>query len=572
MRKMFPFVTLLFVLLLALLGCQKQSTTNAKDEPVRITVLAQFVTSWTRNFNPYNSPISHATQGYGYEYLVLFNEMDNMKPIPWLAKSAVLDDDLQTIRVDLREGIRWSDGEPFTADDVVFTFADYPQKYPAIDRKGLWGENARLQDVRKTGDMSVEIVLTQKNAFAIPGLFNETPVVPKHIWQNIEDPNSAVIETPVATGPFTEVVQFGPQLFVMGRNPYYWKADELKIDEMVWPQFNSNDNAYDSLKAGKIDWAFVFIPDIENVYVAGNADNRYWFPSSDGVRIALNFQTKNENNRKAFTNLNFRRAVSLAMDRKSMMEIGAYGYVQGGNPASGLPPAFWNWRNKEADAIWEPYYRYDLDAARNELAEGGFADTDGDGFVENADGTTIEFDILVPSGWTDWVNNTQIAVDGLREIGINANVSTPEASSYSSVWQPGDFDAVFAGNSIQTTVQRFYEHTMHSRYQKTNLWWASNLTRYQNSELDSLIDQMALTSDAERQREIANEIELLYANQVIHIPLYYNGMWHLYNTARFSGWATEEDPFINPTVGNHDNKVYHLLRLRPLRPLRGVRE
>ena len=551
--------------LLVLLGCQKTNNTtkDAKDEPVRLTVLAQFVTSWTRNFNPYSSPIGHPIQGYGYEYLLLFNEMDGMKPIPWLAESVTLADDLQTIRIELRKGVQWSDGAPFRADDVVFTFDTYPKAHPEIDRKGFWGENARLQSVRKTGDLSVEMVLAQKNAFAIPSLFDETPIVPKHIWQNIDDPVSAVMENMIATGPFTEVVQFGPQLFVMGRNPYYWQADELKIDEMVWPQFNSNDNAYDSLKAGKIDWAFVFIPDIENVYVAGNPDNRYWFPANDGVRITLNFQTKNENNRKAFTNRNFRRAVSLAMDRKSMIEIGAYGYVEGGNPASGLPPVHWNWRNEEADAVWAQYYRYDLDAARNELAEGGFADTDGDGFVENADGSAIQFDILVPSGWTDWVNNTQIAVDGLREIGINANVSTPEAASYSAVWQPGDFDAVFAGNSIQPSVQRFYDHTMHSRYQNTNLWWASNITRYSNRELDRLIDQMALTNDAKQQQEIADQIELLYASEVIHIPLYYNGMWHLYNTARFSGWATEDDPFINPTVGNHDNKIYHLLRLRP---------
>ena len=564
MKKMFLFPMLLFVMFFALLGCQKQSTTNAKDEPVRITVLAGFENSWIKNFSPYNnSSMRNAILGFIHEYLMLFNEMDNMKPIPWLAKSAVLDDDLQTIRIELREGVRWSDGTPFSADDVVFSFGDYPKENPEIDRQGFWGESGKLQDIRKTGDLSVEIVLAQKNAFGIPFLLNEAAILPKHIWQGIDEPATAVIENPVGTGPFTELKQFSPQLYVMGRNPYYWKADELKIDEMVWPQFNSNETSYDSLKDGKIDWAFVFIPDVENVYVAGNADNRYWFPPNGGVRITMNFQAKDEANRKAFNNVNFRRAVSLAMDRKSMMEIGAYGYVQGGNPATGMHPVHWNWRNKEADAIWAQYYRYDLDAARNELAEGGFADTDGDGFVENADGTAIQFGVLVPSGWTDWVNNTQIAVEGLREIGINAEVSTVEVPSYSAVWQPGDFDVIFAGATIQPTVQRYYDFTMHSRYHNTSQWSASNLVRYQNSELDSLIDQMALTGDPAQQQKIADQIELLYANEIVDIPLYYNGLWHLYNTARFSGWATEEDPFINPAVVNNDNKLYQLLRLRP---------
>ena len=537
---------------------------SQKSGQVRLTILSQFVTAWTKDFNPFNAANSkHAVKGFGYEDLVLFNEMDNMKMIPWLAKSAVLADDLQTIRIELQEGVQWSDGKPFSADDVVFTFRDYPQKHPIIDFNGLWGEKGKLKSVQKLGPMEVEIVLAQKNAFGMTSVLNGYPIVPKHIWENIDNPATAVIKTIVGTGPFTELKQFSPQLFVMGRNPYYWKASELKIDEIAWPQVNSNEAAYDVLKAGKIDWASMFIPNIEKVYVDGNPDHKYWFPSSGGVRVTLNFQTKNPNNRKAFNNLNFRRAVSLAMDRKSMMEIGAYGYVKGGNPASGMQPTFWDWRNKEADAVWQPYYRYDLDAARRELAAGGFADTNGDGFVENADGTPIEFGIIVPGGWTDWVNNTQIAVEGLREIGINAKVQTVEVPAYTAVWQPGDFDAVFAGATIQPTVQKYYDFTMHSRYHNTSQWSASNLTRYQNSELDRMIDEMALTGDATQQQEIADKIEMLYASEVIDIPLYYNGLWHEYNTARFSGWATEEDPFINPAVVNLDNSLYQLMRLRP---------
>ena len=543
-------------------GGQPEEASSAEDDSVRITVIGEFTTAWVRNFNPYITNARHASRGFGYEYLVVFNEMDNMTMIPWLAEDVSIADDLQTITIKLRRGIKWSDGEDFDADDVLFTYKDYPQSHPEIDRGGLWGEDGRLRSVSAIDDYTLEMVLSEKNAFALSSLL-QSAIIPRHIWEDIEDPATAVIENLVATGPLTEVVQFGPQLFIMGRNPYYWKADELKIDQMAWPQYNSNEGAYDALKSGKIDWAFVFIPDIENVYVDGNPDNRYWFPSNDGVRITLNFKSKNQNNRKAFSSIHFRRAFSLAMDRRSMMEIGAYGYVKGGNPATGLPPSLWGWRSEEADALWSEYYRYDLDAARAQLAEGGFADVDGDGFVENPDGTPIQFNIQVPSGWTDWVNNDQIAVEGLRKIGINAGVSTPEVSSYIAAWQPGDFDAMFAGNGRRPSIWGFYDHTMHSHYHDTPLGWSSNLTRYENSRLDDLIDEMKFTSDVNRQREIANEIEILYASEVVHIPLYYNGLWHLYSTARFEGWATEDDPFINPAVGSHDNKMIHLLRLRP---------
>ena len=565
MKKLHGIVSVLLITASTMVlsaGGRSEEQERLEGDPVRITVLGEFSTGWTRNFNPYVNA-RHATMGFGYEYLVVFNEMDNMKVIPWLAEDVSMADDLQTVTVKLRQGVRWSDGEDFDADDVLFTYKDYPQAHPEIDRGGLWGENGRLQSMSRIDDYTVEMVLREKNAFALSSLFNESTIIPKHIWETIDDPAGAVVENLVATGPFTEVVQFGPQLFIMGRNPYYWKADELNIDQMVWPQFNSNESAYDALKSGKIDWAFIFVPDIENVYVDGNPNNKYWFPSNDGVRITLNFKSKNANNRKAFNSIHFRRAFSLAMDRQSMMEIGAYGYVQGDNPATGLPPLFWGWRSDEADALWSEYYRYDLDAARAQLAEGGFVDVDGDGFVENPDGTPIEFNIQVPSGWTDWVNNDQIAVEGLRKIGINAGVSTPEVSSYTAAWQPGDFDAMFSGNGLAPSIWQFYDHTMHSRYHDTPRWWASNLTRYENSRLDSLIDEMKLTNDGNRQREIANEIELLYASEIVHIPLYYNGLWHLYNTARFEGWATSDDPFISPSIPSHDNKLVQLLRLRP---------
>lgn len=560
MKKWINLSIIFFVIFT--LACNGKQDTSQKggDKPVSITVMGDGQTAWTRNFNPFTNT-KHSVY-FTLEPLVIFNAMQNGEEIMWLAEDIISHDDLKTITVKVRQGVLWSDGEPFNAEDVAFSFT-YSKNHPEIDGGGSWGDNGKLKSVTVIDPHTVEIVLQEANAFARTDIFNEAYMIPKHIWANIEEPASEVVENLVGTGPFTEVLQFSPQLYIMGRNPHYWKNDDLAIDQMVHPQFNGNETVYDTLKAGNVDWANIFVPDVEKVYVAGNPDNKYWFPSNDSVRVTFNFQSPNENNRKAFNNINFRRAASLAMDRQAMMEIGAYGYVKGGNPATGLPPTLWDWRNNEADAIYAPYYNYDIEAAKAELELGGFKDVDADGFLENSDGTPIEFDIIVPTGWTDWVNNTQIAVEGLRAIGINASLRTPETAAYAEAWDTGEFDSYFGANGLANNIWQFYNTTMHSRYFRTPNWWASNMTNYENYERDNLIEELSITGDKKRQRTITDAIELLYAQEIPQVNLYYNGIWNLYNTARFEGWASEENPYIGPSLVDHDNKLYHLLHLRP---------
>ena len=553
-------VVMSLLVCVCMLGFGVVKTANAA--PATLTVMNQSVSGWNQNFNPFSN-IIEAYRGFVYEPLVIYNGLNNDE-VPWLAESVELQDDIQTVIVKLRKGVKWSDGEKFDADDVVFTYELF-KKYPETDYSGMWGDKGKLKAIEKVDDYTVKFTMSEKNAFGVSPLFVEVWMLPKHIWSKIEDPTKKVVTNPVGTGPMTEVVRFTPQLFVMGRNPNYWQADKLKVDRMMWPQYNSNDAAYDMLMAGKIDWAHIFIPEIEKIYVDGSDTKKYWFPSRDGVRIAMNMQTKNENNRKAFKNVEFRKAFSLCMNRQDMMDVGAYGYVKGDSPATGLPPSLWGWRSPEADQIWAEYYTFDIAKAKTILADAGFKDIDHDGYVENPDGTPIKFDIQVPSGWTDWVNNCQIAVEGLRKAGINADVATPEVQAYVSAWPTGDFDVQFCGNGLAPTIYKFYEMTMTKPYFNSIVWWSSNLTKDDNPERDALIEKLKTAKSKDEQKEIVSEIEVYYAKNVPHIPLYYNGNWFVYNTSRFTGWATEDDPYCDPALANFSNRLLVLMRLKPVK-------
>ncbi|MDR9827196.1 ABC transporter substrate-binding protein [Vibrio sp. FNV 38] len=534
---------------------QVQANEAVTPDIPNLKVLVDSTTSWVRNFNPWIGGRSD----FVHESLVIFSQLDSSKVHPWLATGYELSDDLKVITVDLREGVKWSDGAKFTADDVVFSYT-YPTLHPEIDGAGM---STRIDKVEKINDLQVKIHLTEANAFAAEDIIGGgVKMIPKHIWEKIESPAAHVNENPVGTGPFTEITRFTPQVYVQCRNPNYWNED-LAVECLEFPQYSSNDAALEMLAKGDIDWAGIFIPDIERTFVAKHPNNKYWFPSNDGVRIAINYETKNEAAKEAFSNINFRRAMNLAMDRDAMIMIGAYGYVEGGNPASNLPKTHWSWRDDAADQTWDKIYRYDIKAAKQELVDGGFRDINGDGYVETPEGQPLTFRIQVPSGWSDWVNNTAIAVEGLRMIGINANIITPEVNSYAQNWANNDFEATMAAGSIQSSAWRFYDQTMHSRYANTGIWWSTSMHNYTSDDLDNLIETLAKTRDIDEQRAIGGQIERIYAEQAVQVPLYYNGAWYVYNDARFEGWATEENPFVHPSPFEGMDRLVHLMSLKP---------
>ncbi len=527
----------------------------AETETPNLKILVDSTTGWVRNFNPWIG----GRGNWAYESLVIFDMLDSSKIHYWLATDFEMAEDLESIYVDLREGVKWSDGEDFTADDVIFTF-EYAKKHPEIDMSGL-GES--VKSIEKLSDHAVRIHLTKQNAFAAYEILGDgLRIVPKHIWSEIEQPAQNANINPVGTGPFTEIQRFTPQVYIQCRNPHYWN-DDLSIDCLEFPQYSSNDAALEMLSNGEIDWAGVFIPDIEKTYVKNNPHNKYWFPSGSAVRITMNYQTNNEGAKKAFANKSFRQAFNLAMDRDAMMMVGAYGYVEGGNPASALPSGLWSWRDETADSTWADSYQYDLARAKMLLKEAGFVDNNGNGSVDNIDGSDLHFRIQVPSGWTDWVNNAAIAVEGLREIGINATVITPEVNAYAQNWQTSNFDACFCAGADGASIWRYYDFAMHSRYANSGMWWSTSMHNYINPELDHLIDQLSLTLDPDAQREIVHKIENIYADDIVQVPLYNNGVWYLYNDSRFEGFASEEDPFIYPAPFEGMNRIVHVMSLKP---------
>ncbi|ERI91821.1 ABC transporter, substrate-binding protein, family 5 [Clostridiales bacterium oral taxon 876 str. F0540] len=561
-------ILLAIALTASLAGCSKTKPTNTntdtKKEPAVLTSLMEMNDGWVRNFNPFVTNVYQFEQGFMYEPLVVFDSYNNNKEHMWLAEDIISEPDNKTLTVKVRKGVKWSDGQDLTAKDVAFSFT-YSKDHPEIDRNGDWGEKGKIDSVKIVDDYTVQIVMKVANRFARNSVFFQKWIVPEHIFAKVTDPATYVLQDPVVTGAFSVVKSFASEMVVLDRNPNYWQKDKLFVDELRIPQYNGNDAGLALLQGGTIDWAHLFIPDAEKNYVQGDPHRKFWYGMNDSVRISFNYMTKNKDNLKAFTNVDFKRAMSMAVDRSTIIDSAVYGYLSKQVPTNtGLPPALFGYKDAAAQAEMDKYTKFDIEGAKALLAKAGFKDVNGDGFVENPDGSKIAFEIISPAGWSDWNDGAAIAAQGLQKAGINAKAKALDLSLVTETWKTGNHDVLYTAYGSSPDIWKYYFDTIgDSSRVLTSTWWSTCQNNYVNKEMSDLIAKMPSASDAEL-KEITSKVEQFFAQNMINIPILHNGNWFVYNDSRFTGWATKENPKFNPANCNHDSKLLQLMDLRPV--------
>ena len=532
---------------------------QAQDNGNVLTLASEQTTTFVRNFNPFGQTSArYTTLDFMYEPLVVFNRLKGNEPNFRLAESYELADDLKSITFVLRDGLKWSDGEALDADDVIFTY-DYIAKFPALDFISV---SALLDSVEKVDARTVKFTLKEANSL-IANTIVGMPIVPEHVWSTIEDPVTFANENPVGSGPMTEITRFTPQVYEQCRNPNYWDAENLAVDCLRMPQLADNPQVLAALADGTLDWATSFIPDIDNTFVAKDPEHhKYWFTPSSLVSFQVSQTTPDENNRKAFADVNFRRALSMLIDRQTIVDIAGYGYPIVNDDPAALGELYSAFANPEARTQFGQYASFDLEAGVALLDESGYVDADGDGFRDNPDGTPIAIDIMVPNGWTDWIDAVQISIESLAEAGLNVKMSTPEAA----VWTQNLIDGTYSMtlNALASAANPYFPYI---RSFNPNDFGKSRFTapHWENADLSALLAQYTQIKDADEAKVLMDQAQMIVAENLPIIPVYNSPSFYQYNTSRFTGWADAEDPKFSPVVSNaNPARLLQLLDLEPV--------
>jgi peptide/nickel transport system substrate-binding protein len=189
-------------------------------------------------------------------------------------------------------------------------------------------------------------------------------------------------------------------------------------------------------------------------------------------------------------------------------------------------------------------FSYDVNKAKTMLDELGYVDADKDGWRDDKDGTAMSFKIIVPNGWTDWMESIKILATNLKAVGINASPSFPDYSIYMQEIQKGTFDmAINNFSSSRSTTPWTYWNWVASDEIYGEIVTDGNYGRYENEALFTMINEFNMMKDTDAGiMEKAAEIQKVLLEEMPAIPLWYNGLWAQSTTGTWKNWPTEDNP------------------------------
>jgi len=488
----------------------------------------------TFNLMTSNETSSSEVLQFVFEGLVGFNVI-TQKPVPALAESWTVSEDFLTYEFQLRRDVVWSDGTPFSADDVIFSFeAMYDKRNLSAARDILTIKGKQIR-VEKTGTHSVRLTLPFKFApFLKMITWGSAPILPKHklyeahkagtfssTWEIDTD-----VKEIIGTGAFVISSYQPSQQLILKRNPKYWKKDAdgnrlPYLDKIVFLYLKDRSAELLKFKNGESDFLsmrgedYPVLKPLEQksdfrIYNLGPGfgHRHIIFNQNTGVNKETGKPLVDPVRLKWFRNQKFRQAIAYCIDKKQMVNIIHNGLAQPQHAPINEAAGFFHNPNVRK-------YPFNLDSARALLASEGFADTDKDGFLEDADGNPVEFSLQTNAGNTDRKKYCELIRKDLERIGIKVHFSLLEFNHLvDKLDHTYEWEAIVlgltggnephSGNNVWQSSGRTHEWFP---YQKTpSTPW--------EARIDTIYTLAAQEMDPDKRKKLYDEWQQIYSEQL----------------------------------------------------------
>jgi peptide/nickel transport system substrate-binding protein len=494
---------LLILICLAALaaGCRRQEAVvpqEGEGEPACGDTLLMGSIGDASNLLPVLASDSASSDINGLVYNGLVRYDKNLEIEGDLAESWDISPDNLTLTFHLRKDVRWHDGAPFTAEDVLFTYrllvdpkvpTAYAERYRQVDKAEVLDPHTFRVTYRKP--LATALISW---AFAMH---------PRHLLEGQDITKSPLCSRPVGTGPFRFVEWRRGEKIVLEANPDYYEGCPY-LRRVVYRIIPDLSTMFLELRSGGLD--YMPLTPLQFAMQTDTPAFRRWFKKYRYVDFAYTYLGYNLR-RPMFQDRRVRQALTCAIDKQELVD----GVLLGlGRIATGpYKPGTWP-HNPEVRT-----YPHDPAKARALLAEAGWRDENGDGILEK-DGKPFSFTIVTNQGNDQRIKAGEIIQRRFREVGIDVKLRVIEWASFLKEFiDPGNFDAMILGWNIPPDPDGY------------NVWHSSktapgelNFVHFRNAEVDRLLEEGRRTLDQQERKKIYDRFQEILAEEQPYTFLY----------------------------------------------------
>jgi len=442
----------------------------------------------------YPSPFTFYPRGPGYVQMsLLFDTLtwkDQEGVIPWLADEWDVSDDGTEWTFALRPGVTWHDGRSLTAEDVAFSFEYFSAHRASL--KWSWPVD-RIAGAEVVGEGTVKIRLTDPVASCHEVLMGSLPIIPRHVWEDVDDPARFSSEAAVVgSGPF-RLVEYNKEQgrYVYAANPDYFRGRPA-VDPLLFVRV---ENQALALQTDMTDYASFWGKEIAAVQEFDDDPDYGIIEGPSYWVLQLIFNTA----RPPFDDVRVRQAVAQAIDREEIVEQVTHGGAIVASPGILPPQSEWHRPDLSAPA-------HDPAAARRTLEALGLLD-------------------LQPTLITtaDFAREAELIEAQLAQVGLQVVVQSSDTGTVDALLREGNFDLAINGHGGLANPAILESPT-----------WPAN--SYHNETYDRLYQEQAGSVDDAARRELVWQLQEIIAEELPVLTLWHPRMWTVYDPARLDTW------------------------------------